>query len=108
MTKGNIVTLPFIARDKVEDEIRRIAKEATIDIVKLDHAIDRMVQREITDRQILNVLRRGERISGVTWNTDKERGWKCTFRRITAGANVTVATKLVRRDKTTCLIVTVF
>lgn len=108
MTKENIAALPFISRDSVEDEVRRIAKESTIDVVKLDHAIDRMAQREITDRQILNVLRLGERISKVTWNTDKERGWKCTFRRITAGVNVTVATKLVRRDETTCLIVTVF
>lgn len=95
MTKQNIVALPFITQDKVEDEIRRIAKESTIDIVKLDHAIDRMAQREITDRQILNVLRLGERISDITWHTEKERGWKCTFRRISAGVNVTVATKLL-------------
>ncbi len=108
MTKDNVVALPFISRDEVEGEIRRIAKDSTSDLVKLDHAIDRMAQREITDRQILNVLRLGERVSDITWNTDKERGWKCTFRRITAGVNVTVATKLVKRDIATCLIVTVF
>ena len=108
MTEKNIVALPFISADKVEDEIRRIAKESTINIVKLDHAIDRMAEREITDRQILNVLRLGERASDIKWNTDKERGWKCKFRRIVAGTNVTVATKLVKRDETTCLIITVF
>ncbi len=108
MAKGNVVALPFIQRDQVEKEIRRIATESTINMVKLDHAIDRMIEREITDRQILNVLRSGEQLSPAAWNTEKERGWKCKFRRITAGVNVTVVAKLVQRDETTCLIVTVF
>lgn len=108
MSKKNVISLPFIKKEQVEEEIRRIAHEATECVIKLDHAIDRMEQRDITDRHIFNVLRLGERIDNIDWNTDKERGWKCTFRRITAGKNVTVATKLVKRDKNTCLIVTVF
>lgn len=108
MTKDNILSLPFISKDKVEDEIRRIANTSTINLVKLDHAISRMDEREITDRQILNVLKLGERTADIIWDTDKERGWKCSFRRITAGINITVATKLVQRDETTCLIITVF
>lgn len=108
MPKENVLSLPFCSANDVEGQIRKIAKESTIDIVKLDHAIDRMLEREITDRQILNVLKHGDRISDIVWNTDKEKGWKCTFRRITAGVSITVATKLVQRDDTTCLIVTVF
>ena len=108
MTKDKVVALPFIRRELVEVEIRRIANNSTIDLVKLDHAIDRMNEREITDRQILNVLRSGERTSEITWDTERERGWRCVFRRITAGVNATVVAKLVKRNKTTCLIVTVF
>ena len=108
MTKMSVIGFPFIKKTEVEAEIRRIAKESTIDLVFLDHARDRMEYREITDRQALNVLRLGDRDSDIIWDTKQERGWKCTFKRVTAGIEVTVATKLVKREENTCLIITVF
>lgn len=108
MPKPSVVMLPFINKADVEGEIRRIASESTRDLVKLDHAIMRMQERGINDRQILNVLKFGERVTDIVWDTQKERGWKCVFRRVTAGIEVTVATKLVQRNCNTCLVITVF
>ena len=66
----------------------------------------RMVEREISIKQVINVVRLGERIGKIEWDTEIERGWKCKFRRVTAGRSVTVVAKLVTRDSKTCLVVT--
>ena len=108
MTKNKVISLPATPQHQVEDEIKRIAIESTERVILLDHARDRMDQRDITMRQILNVLRYGDRKADIAWNTDVERGWKCSFTRITAGVSVTVGTKLVDRDDVVCLIVTVY
>ena len=102
------VELPFITRLNVEAEVRRIAGESTKDLVLLDHAKDRMLEREITERQSLNVLKNGDIMDAPKWDTEKERGWRCQFRGIAAGIDVTVITKLVKRDNTMCLIITVY
>ena len=108
MSKDNITKLPFVKRSEVEKEIRRIAIDSTKDVIKLDHAVDRMEQRGITDRQIFNVLRDGDRSPEICWDTHKERGWKCSFHRITAGESITVAVKLVERNSIKCLILTAY
>lgn len=100
--------LPFIKPQEVEAEIRRLARDSSIDVIILDHARMRMLEREITDRQIFNVLKNGDLIDGAKWDAEKERGWKCKFRRVTAGVEVTVVAKLIKRESATCLIVTVF
>jgi len=105
---GSPVAFPFILANQVEEEVRRIATSSTKDLVLLDHALDRMDQRDISMRQILNVLKNGDRVSDFRWDTQEEKGWKCTFRRVTAGAQVTVAVKLVKREENTCLVVTVY
>ena len=102
------IQLPRFTRETAESEIRRIAKEDTGNLILLDHALDRMEQREISLRQILNVLKNGEAVLPSSWDTEKEKGWKCKFRRVTAGTDVTVVAKLVERNESTCLIVTVF
>lgn len=94
--------------DGVEAEIRRISNESTQNLVILDHAHMRMDERDITIKQVINVLRLGERISKIEWDTESERGWKCKFRRVAAGRNVTVVAKLVMRDSETCLVVTTY
>lgn len=107
MTKGNgVVALPFIPREKVRGEIARIAREDTAHLDVLDHAAMRMTERHVSMRQVLTVLKCGDLQGDITWCTDKEKGWRCRLSRVTAGINVTVVAKLVRRDEAVCLVIT--
>ena len=103
-----IIALPFIKAENVLAEVRRIATESTQDLIFLDHAQDRSAQRGISARQVLNVLKNGERTSEYEWDTKIEDGWKLTLQRVTAGGKVTVAVKLVKRESVSCLVVTVY
>lgn len=106
--EGTKIKLPTFTCSTAEGEIRRIAMSDTSCMVLLDHAKDRMLERDITLKQVLNVLRHGDICDTPKWNTDNEKGWKCKFARVTAGIKVTVVCKLVERAHSTCLIVTVF
>lgn len=101
----NVIKLP-ISRELVRDEIARIAKESSQNIDILDHAMDRMEQRDITLRQITNVLKNGEQVGELEWCIKGEKGWRCSMNRSTAGGNITVVAKLVERNEKHCLIVT--
>ena len=102
------IKLPKFTKDGAVEEIRRIAKEDSSKVIVLDHAKIRMMEREITSRQIYNVLKNGEPKCAPEWDTEQEKGWKCRLSRVTAGTAVTVVAKLVERDENVCLIVTVF
>lgn len=106
--EDNITRLPFCAREDVEAEIRRIATEDSARVVLLPHARDRMLQRDISTRQVFNALRFGSLDSAVEWDTNQDRGWKCRFSRLAAGAPVTVVVKLIEHEGRRCLVVTVW
>jgi hypothetical protein len=106
--KRNISLLPWITKEKALPEIRRIASQETESLIILNHARDRQQLRDVTDRQILNVLKNGELTGQFEWDTQDERGWKCKLSRITAGDHVSVIAKLVERDGNKCLIITVW
>jgi hypothetical protein len=108
MAKNTISLLPWIKKQQALPEIRRIAATETESLIILDHARERQQQREVTDRQILNVLKNGELTAAIEWDTKEERGWKCKLSRITAGDHVSVIAKLVNRNGTKCLIITVW
>ena len=108
MAKKNISLLPWIKKQDVLPEIRRIASEETGSLLILNHARDRQEHRNITDRQILNVLKNGELMGNIDWDTQEERGWKCRLSRITAGDHVSVIAKLVQRNGNKCLVITVW
>ena len=101
-----VICLPFISKDKVREEIENIARNKSHNLDILDHAITRMTERDISMRQILNVLKNGEQLGSITWCTEEERGWRCKLSRVTAGSKVTVVAKLVERDATNCLVIT--
>ena len=93
---------------KKVDAISKIQEMAELDtgsIFFLDHAEMRMIERGITRRQILNVLKRGEFFGEVEWCTKEERGWKCKFRDISAGERISVVAKLVERQNGELLLV---
>jgi|SRR5690606_11602447 len=103
-----LAIFPNVTKEHAVSEIQRIAQDDTGKIFILDHAHMRMIERGITTRQILKVLRHGEVIDGPTWVADKERGWKCEFKRISAGECLHVIAKLTERGDNCCLIITVY
>ena len=54
-----------------------------------DHAIDQMVQREISDRQVISVLEDGKITRGPDWS-EEYSDWACVFYRPTCGRTVRV------------------
>jgi len=105
---SEIIALPKVKKADVEAEIRNIAKNQSDQIEFLDHASLRMQEREFSPKQVLSVLRTGVMLGTPDWEIELERGWRCRFRRIHAGDQITVCVKLVERDEAVCLIVTVF
>ncbi len=105
MTEKNLLEFPTIRPEEVRREIARIAKEEAQKVVYLDHAIDRKIQREITDIQILRVLKSGHQIGKVTWCTEKEKGYRCKLEGVSAGVKVSVIAKLVTINERRCLVV---
>jgi len=105
--KGTVV-LPAIQKADVFNTIRSIVKQDTEKIDILVHARMRMLEREITIRQVYKVLEFGELAGEVIWDPNGEKGWKCKLSRMVAGESVTVIAKLVQREASTCLVVTVW
>ncbi|PCJ46007.1 MAG: hypothetical protein COA74_14725 [Gammaproteobacteria bacterium] len=104
----NKIFLPTTVKDEAFERIQEIAKKDTVRVEILDHALDRMMQREITNRQIFSTLRNGSLIEGPFWCTEKERGWKCKISHVVAGINIIVIAKLVERESEHCLVITVW
>lgn len=100
------IQLPFISAVGAEGELRRIATEETENLLICDHAILRMVERGVTRSQIIKTVKLGDMVDKPKWCTEKEKGWRCKFRRINAGTKITAIAKLIKRDKNLCLIVT--
>lgn len=101
------IELP-IPSNQVESEVRRIAQHESFKVFTLDHAKMRMIQRDISIRQIIRVLCDGALTQAPSWDTEKEKGWRCVFAGVTAGIKVTVVVKLVKRNGHACLIVTTY
>jgi hypothetical protein len=102
------VTYLPIPKHEVLETIRRIAKQNTEQVVFLDHAHMRMMERDISQRQILKALELGNLVDDIVWDTEAERGWKCKLTRMVTGESITAVAKLVERESITCLVVTVW
>jgi Domain of unknown function (DUF4258) len=105
---SNVVALPFVGRDKVEQWIRDLATHESEKVYILDHAVLRMEERDVTQRQVFTTLRLGDLCDAPEWDTKEEKGWKCKFSRTVAGEKITVVAKLIMRDSVSCLVVTVW
>ena len=105
---SSVAKLPRIKKCDVDTEIRRLATGLSGRFFFTDHAESRLVERDITKRQVFNVVRSGGLIEGPAWDTEKESGWMCRYNWITAGASITVV-KLVERSDGHCdLVITAF
>lgn len=102
---STVKQLPKIKKDQVLDEIQRIAGEFSGQVLFTDHAEDRMIERNITKRQVFNVLRDGSLDQGPEWETQNGGGWVCRIGWITAGKHIFVVVKLTENDDGLCDIV---
>lgn len=101
------IELPFCPAAEVETLVREIATHRPERLFLLDHARQRMAERDVTLPQILKVLRHGERWEAPRWDPEGSRGWRCKFQRHVAGQQLAVVAKLIKRDEVQCLVVTV-
>jgi len=106
---AKLVSLPKVPKADAVGRIYEIAQKETHRVLLLDHAHMRMLERDITHRQVFKVLRHGNPTDGPAWESTGEPGWKCVFRRITAGERIDVVAKLIERDgQAIVLVLTVF
>lgn len=102
-----IVTLP-VPKDEVVDIIKKIAKADDGRLALSEHCIQRMLERDILQRQVINCIRQGNPVRGPDWDTNIESGWKVTFERVCAGQAINVGVKLLERETDFVLVLTTF
>lgn len=115
MTKKPL-PFPSMKKEEVRSIIADLANTDSSKVVLLDHAEDRMLEKGMSYKQVLQVLRLGKVHTRVEWDphtSDKGRishGWLCVLKRHTAGRVVRVVCKLVDENGKTgpCLIITVY
>ena len=111
MSDKNSPVVFFPKITKVADvvvKIRETAQKSTKDVIFSEHAEMRMQERDISTKQVLQVIRLGEQKGKVKWDSKDEPGWRCKFTWRTAGVWLEVVVKLVeRKDKHVNLIITV-
>lgn len=96
---------PISARKIVQD----LANNHTGRIRFTRHARERMVQRSVSNRQILTVMRSRSSIFTEDPHPTPQGSWKCTMRGFAAGIHIEVAIDIRRHDQDpTAYVVTVF
>lgn len=102
------ITLPTTSKAEARQRVAEIACDSTGFVFIHDHCELRMAERGVTRRQVMQVLRTGELVGKVRWDTKEERGWKMTLTRISAGAEIVVGAKLIERNEECVLALTTF
>ena len=106
---AKVAKLPKFKKCEADDEIRRLATGVSGRFYFTDYTEMRLLERDITKRQVFNTVRHGKLQGDPVWDTEKEAGWKCRYNWITAGASVTAVVKLVERSGGHCdLVITAF
>lgn len=103
-----VLALPKTSKNDAIQRVAQIADNTTGFVYFSEHCEMRMLERGISRKQILRVLRSGELIGKVEWDIEEERGWKMKLKRISAGAEIRVVAKLVERDSECVVAVTTF
>jgi hypothetical protein len=93
---GNVIplhpTLPRkLSRDEAAELVRKILEESA-NVRWMNHVLQRMQERHVTDMQVLQVLKRGEVIADPVFG--KERNWEVTMEADTAGERVRVGARI--------------
>lgn len=90
---SNVVSIrPELPRTLTRQEAGDLVRDVIADsgnIVWTSHARQRMEQRDVTDLQVLRVLKRGTVVADPVFGND--RNWEVTFEDISAGETIRVA-----------------
>lgn len=76
------------------------------EVVVTDHARERMLERDISQRQLLNVLRKGAAISSPKWDPSKA-SYVATMSYVSAGAHLE-AVCAIRDNSVQVFVITAF
>ena len=78
----SVISLPKSNRHEARERIAELANESTGKVYLSDHCRMRMQERNITIKQVINVLRRGDIVGDVMWDVKVESCWKMTIKAI--------------------------
>ena len=78
--------VPLMDRRRALEQIRRLAADTGNIVFDREHASKRMIQRGITMKQVLEVIRYGQIVEGPF--EDIRGGWRCTLERRVIGRDV--------------------
>ena len=84
--------LPPKSLEELAKEVHELAKDSENVWIDCPHVKERMQERNVTTRQIFDVLRNGKGISGPT--LDKYGDWRIKLKRYSAGRTVQVVVVL--------------
>ena len=88
-----------LTRKNAEEWIRAVVMDSK-NVGLTDHMRDQMVKRDISSRQVWEVLEGGFVVKDPKW--DNEHGdWVCVIRKQTAGRTILVVVALAEKDKMT-------
>ena len=90
----------------VEATIRRLARD-TKKVHMTTHAWDRLAERGHTMTQVYSCLQHGELVYGPTLDSEKQQGYKCRMRALSAGNWVQVTAKLIESGDEYIIVITV-
>lgn len=102
MKAPNIPT-PFMNEAQFVERVQDYARFHHM-VMITDHALERMVQREITRRMVIKVLEKGTLSAGPKWNTDKSN-WEGKLNGTVAGTRLSVVCA-IREGAMTVTVVT--
>ncbi len=88
-----------LTRKNAEEWIRAVVMDSK-NVGPTDHMRDQMVERDISSRQVWEVLKGGSVIKDPEWDSEHE-DWICLVRRRTSGRTVTVIVALEEKNKMT-------
>ncbi len=97
--------LPFrkqpaaLTREDAEEWIRGAALDSK-NVGRTDHAIEQMIDRDISMRQVWEVIKVGRVVKDPEWD-DEHEDWVCKVRKRAAGRRVTVIIALEAKNKMT-------
>lgn len=100
---ARIVQLPLKAYD-AEKQINARAANSKM-VLRTQHLVEMMLERDITMRQVLSTLRRGQVVSGPEWSED-HNNWTYKVQKLSSGRDVTVVCCLSATELTVTAITT--
>ena len=102
------INLPKVNKDDAVGAIQEIATADDGRLFMTTHVRQRMAERSILERQIVQRVRLGLPVDIPKWNTNEDSGWEVLFERVCAGSPLRVAVKLIENDEDLVVVMTAY